>query len=177
MAEVNGANGHAEVEDDRYAWMPATVDIPLGEGDETDVVEISLTELWDDPTELCTLLENENIKPNYWFLTSLAYAKQNKMDVAISILKQGLNSFGGARQAQERLSILSALCWMYLWKCREAPRISVENVVDAPAFWSSVGMAAVNGAANGGEEHIRTKDAWLREATGVLNEASRISPS
>jgi RNA polymerase-associated protein CTR9 len=177
MAETNGANGHTDVEEDRYSWMPATVDIPLGEGDETDVVEISLIELLDDPEELCTLLENENIKPNYWFLTALAYVKQNKVDLAIGILKRGLNSFSNARQGQERLSILSALCWMYLWKCRESPRVAVENVVDAPAFWSGTGLAAVNGASHESEEGVKTKDAWLREATGVLNEASRISPS
>ncbi|KIW09426.1 uncharacterized protein PV09_00312 [Verruconis gallopava] len=177
MADANGANGHAVVDNDRYAWMPTTVDIPLGEGDETDVVEISLTELWDDPTELCTLLENENIKPDFWFLTALAYAKQQKMDVAIGILKQGLSNFSGPKQAQDRLGILNALCWMYLWKCRDAPRVSVDNVVDAPAFWaSSTQMASMNGAP-GGEDSVKTKEHWLREATGALNEASRISPS
>jgi RNA polymerase-associated protein CTR9 len=176
MADVNGANGHAEMENDRFSWMPATVDIPLGEGDETDVVEISLTELWDDPTELCTLLENESIDKGYWILTALAYAKQSKIDVAIGILKQGLASFSGSRQAQDRLGLLSALCWMYLWKCRQAPRVAVANVVDASAFWTSSAQLAMNGA-GAGDDTLKTKDFWLREATGTLNEASRISPS
>jgi RNA polymerase-associated protein CTR9 len=177
MADTNGANWHSSVEADRFAWLPATVDIPLGaEDDDTDVVEISLTELYDDPTELCTLLENENIKKKYWIWTALAYVKQSKMDIAIGIMKQGLASFSGPKHSSDRLALLSALCWMYLWKCREAPRVAVGNVIDAPAFWTSSTSLAVNGA-SAGDDHTKTKEHWLREATGTLNEASRISPS
>jgi RNA polymerase-associated protein CTR9 len=173
MADVNVANGHTEDEYDRFSWMPATVDIPLG--DSEDVVEISLAELYDDPTELCTLLEN-GVEKTYWILTALAYAKQSKIDTAIGILKQGLASFSGSRHSEDRLGLLSALCWMYLWKCREAPRIAIDNVLDAPAFWTSSAQLAVNGVGRA-DDTVKTKEFWLREATGTLNEASRISPS
>lgn len=120
-----------------------------------EAVEVSLEELLDDPTELCTLLENENAAKNYWMVISLAYAKQRKIDHAIEILNKGLGSLsrGGPK---EKLGLLSLMCWLYLWKSREAPRIAHES--------QSAG-------------ETRTKDFYLQAAVGSLNEASRINPS
>lgn len=140
---VNGLNGHAYGQK-RFAEIPPALDIPVyGEGDE-EAVEVNLTELLDDPTELCTLLENESVARNYWMVIALAYAKQGKMDLAIDILKKGLSAFSGAG-ADDRLSLLSALCWMYLWKCRNAPRIQPDTLMSAPAFYSSAHQSMANG--------------------------------
>jgi RNA polymerase-associated protein CTR9 len=140
---MNGLNGHAHGQS-RFAEIPPAIDIPVYEGGDEEAVEVNLTELLDDPTELCTLLENENVAKSYWMIIALAYAKQNKMELAIDILKKGLQAFSGG-QADERLSVLSALCWMYLWKCRDAPRIQPDSLSGVPAFYSSAHLALANG--------------------------------
>lgn len=124
MITTNGSNGvtHNYTHDLRFAQIPPSIDVPVGEGGEDEAVEINLTELFDDPTELCTLLENENVAKNFWMIIALAYAKQNEVDHAIEILTRGLEARKGEKN-DERLSFLNALCWMWLWKCREAPRL------------------------------------------------------
>jgi RNA polymerase-associated protein CTR9 len=167
---LNGLNGHHD-DGKRFSYIPPAIDIPLGEGEE---VEVNLSELLEDPTELCTLLENEGVAKGYWEITALAYAKENKMDHAIDIIKKGLGAFSSGNP-QDRLSLLSALCWMYLYKCRHASRIPEgSSLIEASAFYSSAAQLAL---ANGSEEKAHTKDYWLQEATRTLNDASRISPS
>jgi RNA polymerase-associated protein CTR9 len=119
---TNGAISGITEPSKRFAEIPPAIDIPVYEGADEEAVEVNLTELLDDPTELCTLLENENVAKNYWMVIALAYAKQNQVDHAIEILNKALSAFSRGR-ADERLSLLCGLCWMYLWKCREAPRI------------------------------------------------------
>lgn len=120
---VNGATSPAQKQwitpALRYSDIPATLEISLG--DEEDV-DVNLDELHEDPMELCTLLENENVSKNFWMVIALAYAKDNDVDHSIEILTRGLSAFSAGR-ADERLSILTAICWMYLWKLREAPRL------------------------------------------------------
>jgi RNA polymerase-associated protein CTR9 len=118
----NGAASAALSPARRFSEIPAAIDIPVHEGAEDEAVELDLVELPDDPTELCTLLENESVQKSYWMVIALAYAKQNQIDHAIEILTKGLAAFIRGR-ADDRLSILNALTWMYLWKCRDAPRI------------------------------------------------------
>lgn len=57
---------------------------------------------------------------------------------------------------KEKLSLYSCLCWMYLWKSREASRLANEK---DPA------------------SEYRTKEYYLQQSTLTLNEASRIQPS
>lgn len=108
----------------RFSHIEPAIDIPFYEGGAEQTVEINLVDLLDDPTELCTLLENENVEARYWMTIALAYAKQRKMDHGIEILRKALGALGSGKNV-ERLSILSCLCWMYLWKCREAPRVRI----------------------------------------------------
>jgi RNA polymerase-associated protein CTR9 len=167
---LNGLNGHHD-DGKRFSYIPPAIDIPLGEGEE---VEVNLSELLEDPTELCTLLENEGVAKGYWEITALAYAKENKMDHAIDIIKKGLGAFSSGNP-QDRLSLLSALCWMYLFKCRNAPRIPEgSGLIEASAFYPSAAQLALT---NGADEQSQTKNYWLQEATRTLNDASRISPS
>ncbi|KAI9677406.1 MAG: hypothetical protein M1817_006360 [Caeruleum heppii] len=158
-AQVNGHGlGYASdlaSANQRFSDIPSAIDIPV-QGDEgEEAVEVNLEDLLDDPTELCTLLENEKAARNFWMVISLAYAKQRKVDHAIDVLTKGLGAM--ARGApKEKLSMLSCLCWLYLWKSREAPRMIPEGALVSEA---------------------KTKDFYLQASTATLNEASRINPS
>lgn len=137
----------------RFSDIPSAIDIPVQGEDDDQAVEVDLEDLLDDPTELCTLLENEGAARQYWMTVSLAYAKQKKVDHAIEmLLKGGLAMKGGQK---EKLSMLTCLCWMYLWKSREAPRVAPEGALLSEA---------------------RTKEYYLQLSTATLNEALRINP-
>ncbi|KAK3302518.1 uncharacterized protein B0T15DRAFT_308345 [Chaetomium strumarium] len=135
----------------RFSDIPATLDIPMP--DEMEV-EIDLEVLPDDPTELCTVFENEHSPRIYWMTVALAYAKQNKIDFAIEMLIRGANVLQANQR--EKLSIITCLCWLYLWKSREAPRVAPEGSLVSEA---------------------KTKEYYLQLATQSLNEASRINPA
>lgn len=139
----------------RFADIPSAIDIPVQGDQEDEAVEIDLEDLVDDPTELCTLFENERAARTYWMTVSLAYAKQKKIDHAIEMLNRGGNAMQD-NNPKEKLSIVTCLCWMYLWKSREAPRVAPDGVPASEA---------------------KTKDYYLQLATSSLNDASRISPA
>ncbi|KAI5868056.1 tetratricopeptide [Durotheca rogersii] len=139
----------------RFSDIPSAIDIPVQGDQEDEAVEIDLEDLVDDPTELCTLFENERAARTYWMTVSLAYAKQKKIDHAIEMLNRGGNAMQD-NNPKERLSIVTCLCWMYLWKSREAPRVAPEGTLLSDA---------------------KTKDYYLQQATSSLNEASRINPA
>ncbi|KAL4817841.1 acyltransferase-domain-containing protein [Aspergillus spinulosporus] len=137
----------------RFSDIPSAIDIPASTLDSE--VEVSLEGLPDDPTELCTLLENERAAKNFWVIIALAYAKQKQIDHAIDILNKGLASVAQGA-TKEKLGLLGWVCWLYLLKSREAPRVV-----------SDVGLGT----------EARTKDYYIQQATGILNEASRLNPS
>ncbi|KAI9050131.1 hypothetical protein LZ554_006272 [Drepanopeziza brunnea f. sp. 'monogermtubi'] len=157
---TNGvANGHNSesaghrVMSKRFSDIPSAIDIPVQGEDDDQAVEIDLEDLLDDPTELCTLLENEGAARTYWMTVSLAYAKQKKVDHAIEMLLKGGQAMKGG--PKEKLSMLTCLCWMYLWKSREAPRVAPEGSLSSEA---------------------KTKEYYLNLSTQTLNEALRINP-
>ncbi|CAG8958833.1 hypothetical protein HYFRA_00011784 [Hymenoscyphus fraxineus] len=138
----------------RFSDIPSAIDIPVqGEGDD-EAVEVDLEDLLDDPTELCTLLENEGAARTYWMTVSLAYAKQKKVDHAIEMLLKGGQAMRGGQK--EKLSMLTCLCWMYLWKSREAPRVLPEGALAS---------------------EVKTKEHYLQQSTATLNDALRINPA
>ncbi|KAK3995996.1 hypothetical protein QBC44DRAFT_5051 [Cladorrhinum sp. PSN332] len=150
---LNGSNGIAGPKSQRFSDIPPTIDIPVQDQDD-EAVEIDLEELADDPTELCTLFEMERAARTYWMTVALAYAKQKKVDSAIDMLMRGAAAMQSNQR--EKLSIITCLCWMYLWKSREAPRVAPEG--------SAAGEA-------------KTKEYYLQQATQSLNDASRINPA
>jgi len=159
--QANGANGYGPVHSPgtrivskRFSDIPSAIDIPVQGEDDDQAVEVDLEDLLDDPTELCTLLENEGAARTYWMTVSLAYAKQKKVDHAIEMLIKGGQAMRGGQK--EKLSMLSCLCWMYLWKSREAPRIAPEG---------------------GPISEAKTKEYYLQLSTSTLNEALRINPA
>ncbi|KAL5420786.1 hypothetical protein PMIN04_006196 [Paraphaeosphaeria minitans] len=150
---TNGVNG-ASFPPARFSKVPESISVPVA--DEDGIVDIDLElgeQIEDDPTELLTLLETERSAKTTWVMVAIAYAKHKKLDVAIEVLGKAISVFAQAR-SDEKLSILNATCWLYLLKCREAPRVNSDNDPD-----------------------VKTKDYYLQQATGVINEASRISPS
>jgi RNA polymerase-associated protein CTR9 len=122
---ANGVNGAGKMfPPPRYSDVPNAITISVAdeEGGQLDV-EVPLDEdIQDDPTELCAILENEKSLTSTWVQVAVAYAKQKKVDVALDVLRQAIGVFGRSR-AEDRLSILNGLCWLYLLKCREAPRV------------------------------------------------------
>ncbi|EEH10485.1 tetratricopeptide repeat domain-containing protein [Histoplasma capsulatum G186AR] len=137
----------------RFSDIPSAIDIPASTFDSE--VEISLEELPDDPTELCTLLDNEKAAKNFWVIIALAYAKQNQIDHAIDILNRGLSSLAQG-VTKEKLGLLGWICWLYMRKSREAPRVAPGGQLVSEA---------------------KTKDYYLQAATSTLNEASRLNPA
>ena len=136
----------------RFSDIPKVIDIPVQDQDD-EAVEINLEDLVDDPTELCTMFEMEGAARTYWMTVALAYAKQKKVDYAIEMLIRGANAM---QVNKEKLPIVTCLCWMYLWKSRESPRVAPEGSLVSDA---------------------KTKEHYLVMATQSLNEASRINPA
>jgi RNA polymerase-associated protein CTR9 len=142
---------------ERFSELPIILEIPVHDGGGEESVELPLEDLpSDDTTELCTLLENEHAARTYWVTIALAYAKQNQLDNAIDVLDQGFKTLRegpGIDNNRDKASYLSALCWMYMWKTRESPRLRPEG------------------------ERIKTKEDYLAMANSKLNELARLSPS
>ncbi|PTB67420.1 TPR-like protein [Trichoderma citrinoviride] len=139
----------------RFSDIPSAIDIPVQGDQEDEAVEIDLEDLVDDPTELCTLFENEHAAKTYWMTVALAYAKQRKIDHAIEMLIRGGNAIQSSNP-RDKVSMICCLCWMYLWKSREAPRVAPDGVPASEA---------------------KTKEYYLQLATSSLNDAARVNPS
>ncbi|KAK8089333.1 RNA polymerase II-associated protein [Apiospora hydei] len=138
----------------RFSDIPLNIDIPVQGDEDEQAVELNLDELHDDPTELCTLFENERASRTLWMTVAIAYAKQHSIDHAIEMLLRGSNAMQSSNP-KEKLSMISCLCWMYLWKSREAPRVPPEGDLVSEA---------------------KTKEYFLNLATQSMNEALRINP-
>lgn len=150
--KANGSAAAGHPTSKRFSDVPPSIDVPVQ--DEDEAVEINLEELVDDPTDLCDLFENENAARTYWMAVALAYAKLHKIDCAIEVLTRGASAMQN-HNPREKLGIVSCLCWMYLWKSREAPRVAPE----------------------GASSDVKTKEHYLQLANTTFNEASRINPA
>lgn len=160
MAAVqNGlTNGHANGDDTarytRFGDIPAVIDIPVRGEDGDEAVNLDLTELQDDTDELCDLLGNENAAKNYWITIALAYVKEKKVDIAIDMIKRGLQAFERGK-TEDRLALLTCLVWLQLSRSRQTRRTKPDSE----------------------HEDQRNKDNFLQDATATLNDAMRLSPS
>ncbi|KAJ5910984.1 uncharacterized protein N7473_000287 [Penicillium subrubescens] len=151
---ANGLNGEtATTTTLRFSDIPDAIDIPASSFDSE--VEVSLLDLPEDPTELCTLLENERAAKNFWVIIALAYAKRKQLDHALDILQKGLASVAHGA-TKEKLGLLGWICWLLMLKSRQAPRVAPEGELYTEA---------------------KTKDFYLQQATSILNEASRLNPA
>jgi RNA polymerase-associated protein CTR9 len=172
----------------RFAHIPSVLDLPVY-GEAEEAVEISLEELPDDPSELCGLLETEQLDTRFWLTIAFAYAKKHELEVAIEVLSRGLSAKVQHR-ADDRLTFLNALSWMYLWKAREAPRQNgrscvtvAEQAVFRQSKYSKINqhtedakLAAELLGHQPDAKDDRTSEYYLKLATETINDASRISP-
>lgn len=98
---------------DKYV-SPNNITIPLKEEGEEVVINTS-TDLPEDSSELCTLLNNEECKPEYWLLVSKAYGRLGKYDEAIKVVSEALNSmYVPTDDTHVQSSFHSLLAWLYL---------------------------------------------------------------
>ena len=119
---TNGQTSHGRGLIRQFSEVPAKLEVPIYDGDAGEAVELAVEELPDDPTELCTLLANENVSKSLWITTAMAYVTQSKFDEAVDIINQGIQALGSGN-AQDRLQLHSSLCWLHLMRSRRAPRI------------------------------------------------------
>jgi len=176
---VNGASKEARL--GRFAEIPASVEIPIGE---EETVELSLEDLSDDPTELCSLLESERLDKHFWLVVALAYAKQAQFSTAIEVLNRGYQMYQQG-QAEDRLAMLSALTWMYLKKAREAPHRTGRSKWcgfkpfghEANLLTDDSALAARTLQQDSQMDDSSRSEHYLQLATETINEATRISPS
>jgi RNA polymerase-associated protein CTR9 len=147
---ANGTSSNGLNATSRFSDIPVAVDVPVADLP-GEAVEVHLAEHLDDPTELCQLLENEKASKSLWITIALAYAKQNQIDHALSILQSGLL----ALPSKDRLNLLSGVAWLQLLKSRQAPRIKPTGATGA---------------------ETRLKDDYLKDVTSTINEAGRINP-
>jgi RNA polymerase-associated protein CTR9 len=141
----------------RFSDIPSAIDIPVSGLDTEEAVEVNLEDRLEDPSELCQLLENEKAAKNLWLTISLAYAKQQQIDYAITILENGLQSLKKSATSKDTLSVHTCIAWLQLLKSRHAPRVAPEA-----SLISDVS---------------HTKDHYLNEATRTINEVTRINPA
>ncbi|KAI9823801.1 MAG: hypothetical protein M1826_007622 [Phylliscum demangeonii] len=140
---------------ERFADIPSAIDIGVGGVGSEEAVEVDLQGLPQDPTELCHLLANEGAARSDWLVVALAYAKGRQLDQAIEVITKALPTIS-PDATQDKLWMMSCLSWLHLQKAGEAPRVVPEGALAS---------------------EVKTKDHYLKAATTVLNDASRLDAS
>lgn len=146
---VNGVSKSDAIPDLRFSTFPNSIAVPVGQDEE---VEIDLQEVPDEYDELCSLLEAERAKGNIWMTIASAYAKHEKIDIAIEILNRGLGVVT-KHSPQDRIALSTLQCWFYLGKSRSAPRQEIEGA------------------------GLRTKNEYLGLANMAMSAAWRTNPA
>lgn len=132
MSAPNGSAIHLR---ERFSEIPNNIFIPVTTDEEYDqedgpaVVELDRDGLPEDPTELCTLLENEQSPRKFWMQIALAYARLRRLDTAIEIIKQGIPH---QTSDQEKLPMLHCLTYLFLERSRTAPANAGREIAGAP---------------------------------------------
>lgn len=76
-----------------------------------EVVTIDLeSDLPEDPTELCTLLENESAETKYWTLVAAAYANKGMVSESFEVMNAGLKTFSGG----DTSGFHTFLAWLHI---------------------------------------------------------------
>ncbi|KAK9464773.1 hypothetical protein V1512DRAFT_229890 [Lipomyces arxii] len=133
------------------------IDIPLR--DDQEVVTLNLdTDLPDDPTELCDLLENEDAGRQFWLAISTAYSKLGKIEEAIEVIMRGLTAPVVVKGTEmDKTPFHTCLTWLYLKQVREAPKHAHSTSI--------------------ADSSIKTSDSFLQAATSELNVAFQMYSS
>ncbi|ODV84617.1 hypothetical protein CANARDRAFT_182562, partial [[Candida] arabinofermentans NRRL YB-2248] len=97
-------------------YTSTTITIPLKEEGEEVVID-TINDLPLDSSELCTLLTNEESDKEYWLLVAKAYANNGKVEEALNVIKNALNSPHIVDSTSDVQSSLHGfLSWLYLVK-------------------------------------------------------------
>ncbi|CAN6626443.1 RNA polymerase-associated protein Ctr9p [Trichomonascus vanleenenianus] len=116
------------------------VDIPLHDG--ADVVTIRMTDMPDDPDELCTFLENEQSGDEYWLTVAILYARKGMIQAAMRVINAALEREN--KDERSKLPFVACLAWLYLREYRTA-RVQKDEASDAPTKESMFSLAMKNG--------------------------------
>ncbi len=100
----------------RTKLTSTNIAIPLKEeGEEVDID--SYADLPDDPTELSTLLTNEECTAKYWILVAKAYASQGKVVEALVVIDQAMKSpFAAGSSKQDYIDLNNYAAWLNIMK-------------------------------------------------------------
>ncbi|CAI6747904.1 ASN_HP2_G0045720.mRNA.1.CDS.1 [Saccharomyces cerevisiae] len=100
---------------------PTSLDIPLKASEELVGIDLE-TDLPDDPTDLKTLLVEENSEKEHWLTIALAYCNHGKTNEGIKLIEMALDVF----QNSEKASLHTFLTWAHL-NLAKGQSLSVET--------------------------------------------------
>jgi len=99
------------------------IDVPI-KGTEKEVVTIDFeSELPDDPTDFCTLLENEEAASQYWAAIAAVYANKGMLNEAVEVMTTGLSLHRDAKAAPFH----TFLAWLRIRQSRLAKSENDQN--------------------------------------------------
>lgn len=96
----------------------AILEVPLEADGEVLTVNLD-ADLPDDPSEICTLLENENCAAEYWLAFAAAYARTNQGASAAEIATKGIEA-PICKTMEDRQPFYSFLGWLSVRDMRDA---------------------------------------------------------
>ncbi|CCF56300.1 hypothetical protein KAFR_0A08660 [Kazachstania africana CBS 2517] len=109
---------------------PTSLDIPLKASEELVSIDLE-TDLPDSPSDLRTLLVEENSDKEHWLSIAIAYCNQNKVIEGIQLITMALEVFSQSSQA----SLHTFLTWAYLKLAKQNevsnPKLRQENLSNA----------------------------------------------
>lgn len=118
-------NGTADEDVEMQDQQPQSIlEIPIEDGGQMVSIDLD-NDLPEDPSEICTLLENEHSAPEYWLAIATAYARNGSVENAIEVVKTGLAAAAGGSEA-DSLPFYSCLAWLYLKQLRRAPATTLD---------------------------------------------------
>ncbi|CCH43266.1 RNA polymerase-associated protein CTR9 [Wickerhamomyces ciferrii] len=100
----------------------STVEVPMNDSNEVVTIDLE-EELPEDPTDLCTLLENEHAAPHYWLLIAAVYANKSLVNEAMEVITTGLNLY----QNSESAPFHTFLSWLNLRQSKSSIESSEDN--------------------------------------------------
>lgn len=110
---------------ERFTHVKPSIEVPIISRGTDEVVELDLEDLSEtDPGPLCILLDDEHAPGSQWMTVAMAYAKCENSDAAIEVINKGIASLR-KDSSTEQLHLYNCLCWLYMLKSRQVPRVNI----------------------------------------------------
>lgn len=100
----------------------STIDVPIYGSNEVVTIDLE-SELPEDPTDLCTLLENEQAKSIYWISIAAVYANKGLINEAFEVMTTGLSLHRDAAAAP----LHTFLAWLHITQSKKAKNNNDQN--------------------------------------------------